>query len=49
MSTHATADAVDITGVMLDGTRISLLTSAKDGPKSAFLKDIRDLPVIGFV
>lgn len=44
MSTHATADAVDITGVTLvDGTRISLLESwTNDGPKSAFLNDIRD-------
>ncbi len=43
-SEHATADAVDITGFRLaDGTRISVLRDwPSDGPKGAFLRDVRD-------
>lgn len=43
-SEHATADAVDIAGFRLeDGTRISVLRDwDDDGPKSAFLDDVRD-------
>lgn len=44
MSTHATADAVDISGfVLTDGTRVTLLEGWGDGgPTSAFLSDARD-------
>ena len=43
-SEHATADAVDIIGFSLgDGTRISVLRDWRaEGPKSAFLRDVRD-------
>lgn len=43
-SEHASADAVDIIGFRLaDGTRISVLRDWRsDGPKSAFLRDVRD-------
>jgi hypothetical protein len=44
MSTHATGDAIDITGVVLaDGRRLSLRRDwASGGPDGAFLRDIRD-------
>ena len=44
MSTHATADAIDIRGFILaDGERINLLDHWEaPAPKSAFLKDVRD-------
>ena len=43
-SEHATADAVDIIGFRLaDGTRISVQRDwPSGGPKSAFLRDVRD-------
>ena len=43
-SEHATADAVDIAGFRLaDGTRISVARDWKgDGPKAAFLREVRD-------
>ena len=43
-SEHATADAIDILGFRLaDGTRVSVLNDWKrDGPKSAFLREVRD-------
>ena len=43
-SEHATADAVDIAGFRLeDGTQISVLRDWEDdGPKSAFLDEVRD-------
>ena len=43
-SEHATANAIDIAGFRLeDGTRISVLDDwAEDGPRSAFLRDVRD-------
>ena len=43
-STHATADAIDITGFRLsDGTRMRLIDDWDDGgPKGAFLKAARD-------
>ena len=43
-SEHATADAIDILGFRLaDGTRVSVLNDWKrDGPKSAFLHEVRD-------
>ncbi|MBA2467449.1 MAG: extensin family protein [Sphingomonas sp.] len=43
-SEHATADAIDIIGFRLaDGTRISVLRDWRsDGPKNAFLRDVRD-------
>jgi hypothetical protein len=43
-SEHATADAVDVLGFRLsDGTRISVLADWRGGgPKSAFLRDVRD-------
>lgn len=43
-SEHATADAIDILGFRLaDGTRVSVLDDWKrDGPKSAFLHEVRD-------
>lgn len=44
MSTHATADAIDISGFGLaDGTQVNLLTDWKsDGPKADFLREVRD-------
>lgn len=43
MSTHATADAVDITGVTLaDGRRVTLLGGWGSGPEGAFLEAARD-------
>ncbi|MEO0904037.1 MAG: extensin family protein, partial [Pseudomonadota bacterium] len=44
MSTHATADAIDIAGFGLsDGTRIRLLADwGPDGPKADFLRAVRD-------
>ena len=44
MSTHATADAVDITGVVLaDGRRIRLLSDwGTPGPVSDFLREMRN-------
>lgn len=44
MSTHATGDAIDITGFILsDGREISLLQDwASDTPSAAFLRDARD-------
>lgn len=44
MSTHATANAIDISGfVMSDGSRLSLVNDW-DGPapKAAFMRDVRD-------
>ena len=43
-SEHATADAVDIIGFRLeDGTRVSVLRDwPSEGPKGAFLRDVRD-------
>lgn len=43
-SEHATADAIDIIGFKLaDGTRISVLRDwQSEGPKSAFLREVRD-------
>jgi hypothetical protein len=43
-SEHATANAVDIAGFRLeDGTRISVLRDwEKEGPRAAFLRDVRD-------
>ena len=43
-SEHATADAVDIAGfVLADGTRIRVLSDwPGEGPKAAFLRDVRD-------
>lgn len=44
MSTHATADAIDITGfTLMDGRQVSLIDhwTAQDA-RSAFLRDIRD-------
>jgi hypothetical protein len=43
-SEHATANAVDIAGFRLeDGTRISVLGDwEKEGPRAAFLRDVRD-------
>ena len=43
-SEHATADAIDIIGFRLaDGTRISVLNDWNgDGPKAAFLHEVRD-------
>jgi hypothetical protein len=43
-SEHSTANAVDIAGFTLsDGTRISVLRDwDSDGPRGAFLKDVRD-------
>ena len=44
MSTHATAEAIDIKGFVLeDGRRISLLADWQgNGPKAAFLRQARD-------
>ena len=43
MSTHATADAIDVTGVTLDdGRRIDLATDWGDGERGAFLQSARD-------
>ena len=44
MSTHATADAIDIAGFdLVDGTRIRLRTDwQEDGPKADFLRAVRD-------
>jgi hypothetical protein len=44
MSTHATADAIDVSGfVMVDGARISLLTDWDGAPdRAAFLRAVRD-------
>jgi hypothetical protein len=44
MSTHATADAIDVSGFVLsDGTRLSLLKDwTATGPPADFLKDVRD-------
>ncbi len=44
MSTHATADAIDIAGFGLaDGSRISLIADWEPpGPKAAFLQSVRD-------
>ena len=44
MSTHATADAIDIVGFGLsDGTRIRLLADWEPvGPKATFLREVRD-------
>lgn len=44
MSTHATADAIDIAGFGLaDGTRVRLLSDWEhSGPKGAFLRAVRD-------
>ncbi len=44
MSTHATADAIDITGFdLVDGTRISLLDDwAGTGQKATFLRTVRN-------
>ncbi len=43
MSTHATAEAVDITGVTLDdGRRISLIDDWGTGPEGRFLRAMRD-------
>ncbi|MFN3943494.1 MAG: extensin family protein [Allosphingosinicella sp.] len=43
-SEHATANAVDIAGFRLeDGTRIGVLRDwERDGPRAAFLRDVRD-------
>ena len=43
-SEHATADAIDILGFRLaDGTRVSVLDDwNRGGPKSAFLREVRD-------
>ena len=43
-SEHSTANAVDIAGFRLeDGTRISVLRDwEKEGPRAAFLRDVRD-------
>jgi hypothetical protein len=43
-SEHSTANAIDIAGFRLeDGSRITVLGNwAKGGPKSAFLRDVRD-------
>ncbi len=43
-SEHATANALDVGGFRLeDGTRISIVRDWKDeGPKAAFLRDVRD-------
>lgn len=43
-SQHATADAVDISGFRLaDGTRVTLVDDwTKDGPRAAFLREVRD-------
>ena len=43
-SEHATADAIDITGFRLaDDTRVSVLNDWNgDGPKAAFLHEVRD-------
>ena len=43
-SEHASANAIDIAGFRLrDGTRISVLNDwPKDGPRAAFLRDVRD-------
>lgn len=43
-SEHATADAIDVAGFRLrDGTRISVVGDWRDdGPKAAFLRDVRD-------
>ncbi|MEP2642664.1 extensin family protein [Roseobacter sp.] len=44
MSTHATADAIDISGfVLADGTEVSLSKHwTAGGPKAAFLRQVRD-------
>ena len=45
MSTHATADAIDITGFTLeDGRKITLLEGwdSEDPAVSGFLRDVRD-------
>jgi len=45
MSTHATAEAIDITGVTLqNGQKITLLSdwNGSSAPRRAFLRDIRD-------
>lgn len=44
MSTHATADAIDISGfVLADGNTLSLIKDwDKTGPRAAFLRDVRD-------
>lgn len=44
MSTHATANAIDVSGFALaDGSQISLLENwDMPGPRAAFLKDVRD-------
>ncbi len=44
MSTHATADAIDIAGFgLVDGNRISLIADWEPpGPKAAFLRNVRD-------
>jgi len=42
-SSHATADAIDVAGVVLrDGRAISVAAWKKDGPESVFLHRIRD-------
>lgn len=43
-SQHATADAIDLSGFVLDdGTRISVVRDwTGGGPKAAFLRDVRD-------
>ena len=43
-SEHATANAIDIAGFRLrDGTRISIVRNwAAEGPRAAFLRDVRD-------
>lgn len=43
MSSHATADATDVTGVSLsDGRRIDLIDAWNEGAKGQFLKKVRD-------
>lgn len=51
MSTHATADAIDVAGfTMGDGRRLSLKqTWTRDGPEAAFLKAARDTACRWFV
>jgi hypothetical protein len=50
MSTHATADAIDITGVTLsDGRRVTLLKDWDEGDKGEFLRAARDSACDWFV
>lgn len=44
MSTHATADAIDVSGFgLVDGTQIRLIVDWEEsGPKSDFLREVRD-------